>query len=89
MDEQEYIQKVNTLMSKFVGEIHNELVDLTLEFIKTNPNRKFNDVFREPSSIFTMAYTVGWLFDRLNGIPAGEIGRSTKSLKTKMCNLLN
>ena len=45
MTETEYRKKILDLMSKFVGEIHNELVDLTTEFIKDNPDRHYDNVF--------------------------------------------
>jgi len=87
MTEKEYRQKVLDLMSKFVGEIHNELVDLTTEFIKDNPDRHYDSVFLpdDQRKIDTMAFTAGWLEDRLNGLNGLEIQNSRKS-RTKKIN---
>lgn len=84
MTEQEYRQKVLDLMSKFVGEIHNELVDLTTEFIKDNPDRHYDSVFLpdDQRKIDQMAFTTGWLEDRLSGLSGLDIQNSRKS-KTK------
>lgn len=86
MTEQEYKQKVLDLMSKFVGEIHNELVNLTTEFIKDNPGRHYDSVFLpdDQRQIDTMAFTVGWLEDRINGISGLDIRNSRKSRTKKI-----
>ena len=86
MTEQEYRQKVLDLMSKFVGEIHNELVNLTTEFIKDNPDRHYQSVFfpDDERKIDQMALTVGWLEDRLNGLNGLDIQNSRKSRTKKI-----
>lgn len=86
MTEQEYKQKVLDLMSKFVGEIHNELVDLTTEFIKDNPDRQYDSVFLpdDQRRIDQMAFTAGWLEDRLNGLNGLNIQTSRKSRTKKI-----
>lgn len=86
MTETEYRQKVLDLMSKFVGEIHNELVDLTTKFIKDNPDRNFDDVFLpdDERKIDQMAFTAAWLEDRLNGLNGLDIQNSRKSRTKKL-----
>ena len=86
MTEQEYRQKVLDLMSKFVGEIHNELVDLTTEFIKGNPDKHYDDVFSstEQRQIDQMALTTGWLEDRIDGLSGLDIQNSRKSRTKKI-----
>lgn len=86
MTETEYKQKVLDLMSKFVGEIHNELVDLTTEFIKDNPDRHYDSVFLpdDQRRIDQMAFTAGWLEDRLNGLNGLDIQTSRKSRTKKI-----
>lgn len=73
-------------MSKFVKEIHNEIVDLTTEFIKDNPNRHYDSVFTpgDQRQIDQMALTAGWLEDRLNGLKGLEIQNSCKSRTKKI-----
>lgn len=86
MTEKEYKQKVLDLMSKFVGEIHNELVDLTTEFVKDNPDRHYDSVFLpdDQRRIDQMAFTAGWLEDRLNGLNGLDIQTSRKSRTKKI-----
>lgn len=86
MTEQEYRQKVLDLMSKFVGEIHNELVALTTEFIKDNPDRQYDNVFlpEDQRLIDKMALTSAWLEDRLNGLDGWEIRIARKSRTKKI-----
>lgn len=86
MTEKEYRQKVLDLMSKFVGEIHNELVDLTTEFVKDNPDRQYDSVFLpdDQRQIDQMAFTAGWLEDRLNGLNGLDIQNSRKSRTKKI-----
>lgn len=86
MTETEYKQKVLDLMSKFVGEIHNELVNLTTEFIKDNPDRHYNSVFLpdDQRKIETMALSTAWLEDRLNGLNYFDTQNSRKSRTKKI-----
>lgn len=86
MTEKEYRQKVLDLMSKFIGEIHNELVDLTIKFIKDNPDRHYDSVFLpdDQRKIDTMAFTTGWLEDRLNGLNYFDTQNSRKSRTKKI-----
>ena len=86
MTETEYRKKVLDLMSKFVGEIHNELVDLTTKFIKENPDRHYDDVFMPDGQrkIDQMAFTSAWLEDRLNGLNGLNIQNSRKSRTKKI-----
>lgn len=86
MTETEYRQKVLDLMSKFVGEIHNELVDLTTKFIKENPDRHYSSVFYpdDERKIDQMAFTSAWLEDRLNGLSGLDIQNSRKSRTKKI-----
>lgn len=90
MKETEYRKKVLDLMSKFVGEIHNELVDLTTEFIKDNPDRHYDDVFgpEDERKIDQMAFTSAWLEDRLNGLNGLDIQNSRKSRTKKISKAL-
>lgn len=73
-------------MSKFVGEIHNQLVDLTTEFIKDNPDIHYQSVFfpDDERKIDQMAFTAGWLEDRLNGLTGSDIQNSRKSRTKKI-----
>lgn len=91
MTEQEYKQKVLDLMSKFVGEIHNELVDLTTEFIKNNPDRHYEDIFtpNDQRQIDQMAFTSAWLEDRLNGLSGSDIQKTRKSRTKKIRKALD
>lgn len=86
MTEKEYRQKVIDLMSKFTEEIHNELVDLTTEFIKDNPDRHYDSVFLpdDQRRIDQMAFTAAWLEDRLNGLSGLDIQNSRKSRTKKI-----
>lgn len=86
MTEKEYRQKVLDLMSKFVEEIHNELVDLTTEFIKDNPDRHYDSIFKpdKQRQIDQMAFTASWLEDRLNGLKGLDIQNSRKSRTKKI-----
>ena len=86
MTEKEYRQKVIDLMYKFVGEIHNELVDLTTEFVKDNPDMHYDSVFLpdDQRKIDQMAFTSAWLEDRLNGLNGLDIQTSRKSRTKKI-----
>lgn len=90
MTEKEYKQKILDLMSKFIGEIHNELVDLTIEFVKDNPDRHYDSVFLpdDQRKIEQMALTTAWLEDRLNNLSGLDIQNSRKSRTKKILKAL-